>query len=454
MKLKLVVASMSILGLVSSPVFAATTAKHKHHHKVSHKIVEQAPVVEQDYKGMMPAAPEVCIISHPSMILDGMTQSMKRSMPNPCNPGWYDRIRVSGGINVDLGKFGNRNGAFMGENYQRFSLNDAYLNVGATVNEWVKAFASLDFSNPTTIADGVNPPSGEYSAAYANNIQGNANNVIQLEQAYLTVSNFDATPIFFQIGKQYQDFGRYEIHPIERSMTQVMSETLATSAKLGFIVPMGFNGSIFAFDDPIAKIGQTSKTTNYGVALGYDAPSDQIGWDVGVAYLYNLMGVNDIAFAVQNYTNNDGYNTRAGGVAAYFDINSGPFVVNLRYTTAVQRFSQNDAPENGIADLTAPFTVAPTATGAKPWAAGIQAGYGFEAWNRNNNIYVGYQASREAASIELPKNRWLAGYGIDAFGKNTNVGIEWDHDNDYSTSNGGGTGGTNLVSLRVGAKFG
>ena len=39
--------------------------------------------------------------------------------------------------------------------------------------------------------------------------------------------------------------------------------------------------------------------------------------------------------------------------------------------------------------------------------------------------------------LHLPKDRWLVGYGIDAFGKNTNIGIEWDHDNAYSASNGG-----------------
>lgn len=461
MNLKLVVASMSILGLVSCPVFAATTTKHKHHRTVHQAVITQPVVEHADYKGMdtLPPAPDVCIISHPSMILDGMTQSMNRSMPNPCNPGWFDRIRVSGGVNVDLGKFGNTDMAFMGENYQRFSLNDAYLNIGATINDWTKVFTSIDFGTPTTIPDGFFPPSGEYSAAYSNNIQStSASNNVQVEQAYLTVSNFDATPLFLQVGKQFQDFGRYEIHPIERSMTQVLSETLATSAKLGFIVPMGFNGSIFAFDDPVAKIGKTSKTTNYGIALGYDAPSDALGWDVGVAYLYNLIGVNDVAFAVQNYTSNEGYNSRTGGVAAYFDINSGPFIVNLRYVTAVQRFNVLDIPKNGVADVTsAPFgipTISSTATGAKPWAAGIQAGYGFGAWNRNNNIYIGYQTSREAAGINLPKNRWLAGYGVDAFGKNTTLGLEWDHDSDYSASNGGGSGGSNLVTLRVGAKFG
>ena len=145
MNLKLVVASMSVLGLVSCPVIAtANHAKHKHHHKVMKQ------EVHHDYKdmGALPAKDEpACVISQASVVLDGMNQNMGRSMPNPCNPGWFNRIQVSGGINVDVGKFGNRNTNYMGENYQRFSLNDAYLNLAADINEWVKAFASLSYSS-------------------------------------------------------------------------------------------------------------------------------------------------------------------------------------------------------------------------------------------------------------------------------------------------------------------
>lgn len=450
MKLKLVVASMSVLGLVSCPVFAATTmTKHKHHHKM----MKEHAVSE--YKGAeLAPAPEVCTISETSMIMDQTTQSIGRSMPNACNAGWFNRVQVSGGINVDLGKFGNRNGSYMGENYQRFSLNDAYLNIGATINDWAKAFASLSYSTPTTVADDFSFSTGEYSAAYANNIQSDGQNNVQLEQAYATLGNFDESPVYIQVGKQFQDFSRYEIHPITRSMTQVLSETLATSGKLGFILPMGFSGGIFAFDDPTAKVGQTARPTNYGVSLGIDQPSDALGWDLGAAYLYNMLGVNDVAYAVQNFTHNAGYNTRASGLALYGDINSGPFILNGRYTTALQRFNPNDIPENGIADVTG-TTVNPAASGAKPWAAGIQAGYGFEGWGRDQNVYLGYQTSRQAAGIDLPKSRWLVGYGVNAFGKNTNIGIEWDHDQAYSTSDGGGSSNnTNLVSVRTAVKFG
>jgi hypothetical protein len=464
MNLKLVVASMSVLGLVSCPVLAGTASKHKHKHH------HQTQTVSNDYKDYKDMAP-ACVITQNMMTFAEMSQSMNRSMPNPCNPGWWNRIQVSGGINVDVGKFGNRNANYMGENYQRFSLNDAYINVMADVNEWSKAFASISYNTATINA---NPSvfnsfgAAEYDAAYSNNINGSNNSALQLEQGYVFIGNFDMSPVFLQVGKSFQDFSRYEIHPITASLTQVMSETLATSLKLGFIAN-GFNGSAFVFDDPLSKVGSNSqKTTNYGLALGYDMPNDQLGWDIGAAYLYNMIGANDVAYSVVNFTGTGQYHNRVGAAALYGDVNSGPFSLNARYTAAVQRFNVNDMTKNGYADLTplVPATVpvgglgtgtqvvpAGSASGAKPWSAGITGAYGFDAWGKNQNVYLGYQASREAAGMNIPKSRWLVGYGLEMF-KNTNFGLEWDHDMAYSASNGGSGNNTNLVSVRSSVKFG
>ncbi len=461
MKFKLIVASMGALGLISCPAFATQTKHHHHHHKAKH-------VAHRDYKDMgpIPAPVEVCTISTSSLIMDKTTQNEGRALPNPCNPGWFNRIALSGGVNVDLGKWGNRNANYMGENYKRISLNDVYLNLSATVNDWSKAFVSIDYATPTTNPNPAifnNRGAAEYDAAYANNIGGSGANLIQVEQAYATFGNFDVSPIYVQVGKQFADFSRYDIHPVTVSLTQAISEVLATQLKVGFIAN-GFHGSLYGFDDPTAKIGSSSTPTNYGVSLGYDQICDNFGWGIGAAYLYNLIGVNDTAYSVNNFTGGNGYHSRVGGYAVYGDLNYGPFTLGATFTAAAQRFNVNDLTKNGYADLVpisltsaligSGFQVTPgaNATGAKPWAAGIQAGYNFNVWCKDQNVYLGYQASREAAGLNLPRGRWEAGYGI-AMWKNTDFGLVWDHDQAYSRSNGGNSKTTNLVSIRAGVKF-
>lgn len=501
MKLKLVMASLSMISFASCPLFAApvdtpahkkTThvkpqahqklKKHKEH-KNDHPNVEEEDFQPDDTDMQAPISPvpECCGINPIEVIMDEMTQNFGRSMPNPCNPGWFQRLQFSGGINVDMGKWGNRNANYQGENYKRFSLNDAYLNLAASINEWTRAFVSLSFGNPTATKF-TDSDHFEYSSVYESN-------KLTLEQAYATISNFEASPIFLQVGKQFIDFSRYEIHPITRTMTQVLSETLRTSAKLGFIVPMGLNGSIYAFEDTLQKINRHSRhfdcanrfeksvrgsaSTNYGISLGIDQPG-VFGWDVGVAYMRNMISAKDIAHAVTNFTGVRAFHDRVGAIAAYADVNSGPFYLGARFTTAVKRFDHRDLPKNGKADLIGDDFfephfirhhfikdefVSPGARGAKPWAYGVEAAYTFEtgfgcSCPKVQSLYLGYQASHQAAGIGLPLNRWVVGYNIDMW-KDTNFGIEWDRDRAYAESHGGNhKHHSSLVTIRTTVQFG
>lgn len=418
---------MSVLGFVASPVFADEhNVKHhdKHGMKKHHKAMAHH-ASEHDYKdmGSMPAQPapvDVCTISPTSMTMDQMTQNAGRALPNPCNPGWFNRIAISGGMNIDLGKWGERDFDYSGVNYKRLSINDAYLNISGTVNEWTKAFVAINYADP--------------SASYVPSAESNE---IDLEQAFVTFANFETTPVFVQVGKFYQDFGRYELYPITKSMTQVLSESLDAAGKVGFIYN-GFNGSVAVFDAP-NKVGHTATETNYVGAIGYDMPGEQFGWGVGGAYMYNFAGTDYIRQALG--TTNQ-YTKRIGGYALYGNVNSGPFSMNVNFTSAADDFDMADVA----------YTKHGAVHGAKPSAAGIQGGYNFNAMDKNQNIYLGYQMSREAVALNIPKSRWLAGWNVDVW-KNTTLGAEFDHDNDYSRTDGG-TGRTgHLVSLRAAVKF-
>ena len=455
MKIKLVVASMSLLGLVSCPVFAATTSPesmttsstmstttptHKHHHKhhhAHHKSHHMMAMVAVPVAPMAAEAAPVAAMVPTTMVFEQMNQSVGRSVPMP---EWFNRIGFSGGMNVDAIKWGTRNANFEGENYKRVSLNDVYLNTAVNVNDWTRAFLSLSFANPTAPSGIAGIASrdalGQYSAVYSNN---NFN----LEQGYVTIGNFDMMPVFLQLGKQYTDFSRYTIHPITRSLTQVLSESLQTSAKAGFILPIGLNGSVYAFDNSINKVGNTQTGTNYGAALGFDHPNDQLGYNLGVGWMYNMIGANDVSYAVASNDTAGVYQNNVGAVAAYAGVNSGPFNASATYTTALSNFN--------VLDMQQALSTANG--GAKPWAWGLQAGYGFNYWAKSQNVYLGYQASGEAAYVYLPTNRWQVGYNVD-FWKNTNFGLEYDHDTDYSVARGGKGQNANLLSFRAAVKFG
>lgn len=459
MKLKLVVASMSVLGLISCPALADTAAKHRTHHaKMRHHrmVAQQAPAMAAPCAMPAPAVIDVPRLDTYQLVYDTIGQNLGRQIHG--SPDWFNRISLSGGLNFDA-HFGNRNMGYMGENYRRLSINDVYVDTSAFVNEWTKAFAEFSFNN----ASGPNGiKGGQYSTAYPP--------FFRVQQAYITFSNFCGCdfPFFVQLGKQFTDFGRYTIHPMVRSLTQVMSESLQTSAKLGFITPMGFNGQVYAFENPLNKTNNSfnnssSRNVVWGAALNFNQPCDQLGYDVGIGWMSNMTGVNDVAAAISNFegfglTNAGSYNTRVSAVAVHGDVNSGPFLFGAHYVRALQSFSANNLSTVYNSNL-----LGLTAGGAKPWAWDVSVGYGFSTdfgcGCRAQTIYAGYQRSGQAVNLLIPRYRWVAGYGIEVL-KNTTLGVEWNYDRDYggtnnNTSNSRGTGkSSQTVNARAAVKFG
>lgn len=453
LNLKLVAASMSMLGLISCPAFAydqnQQNVKQLRSSTQAHQNYKDEGMV---YKDMGPICP---VVSMYTLLTDSMSQNVGRAKPTvDCDKP----IQLAGGINFDT-LWGNRHRGYQGETYTRFALNDAYINFTGNVNSWVKAFLELSYTNMneeplfTEIEEG-DATFGIYSHAYTHGLD--------LQQGIITIGAPERYPLFLRLGKQFFDYGRYQIHPMTRSFTQVLTETLQTGAELSFISGwdgMALHGSIFAFENPMSKdddddaffFNEHLGKTNYGGQLGLGVLNGQFGWDIGVGYLYDFTGVNDVAYGVTLFSNDstDGegtYEDRVDAGNIYAMVNSGPFSLAAHYATALQHFNSTDlsAPDDDDDDDN---------DGAKPWAADITVAYGFNAFEKSQNLYASYQVSGEAVNLFLPRTRWLVGYGVDAL-KNTNVGFELSHDQDYSEGDGGTGDGSFRGILRVGVKFG
>lgn len=447
--IKQIIASMSVLGLVSCPIYAIadTDAQQKSKNQKVYKGQSELPSLE-----VCPA------VNMYTILMDAMSQNTGRAKPTV---GCDKPIQIAGGINFDT-TWGNRSMGYQGEVNDRFALNDAYINFTGNVNEWVKAFIELSYTsmsdeplshaaieeNPLAFVD--KPKPGIYSSSYT---LGR----LDLQQGFITIGNPEQYPLFLRLGKQFLDFGRYTIHPITRSFTQVMTESLQTAADISFISAyngMGLHGSLFAFQNPMTEENDEHGKTNYGGQLGLSTISDQLGWDIGVGYLNNITGVNDVAYAVTLFNegslDGDGsYDDRVGAATIYGSINSGPFSFAIHYATALKHFNADDL-TTSVEDEDEEDD---SEDGAKPWAADATAGYGFNAFDHSQNIYISYQVSEHAVNLYLPKNRWMVGYGIDVL-KNTNATFELSHDKDYGRSVGGTGEGSTRGVVRVGVKFG
>ncbi len=482
MKFKhLVVASMSALGLVlvTGPAFAAdaaapaataTTADtstaaapvkhvhhrhHRHHHAVHHAMAADQMAMpaeaHPDYKGMGAMQAPVVEACTANTKFDGelsiINQQTNRAWAANCGKV----VAIAGGLRVD-GKWGNRSQHFVGTNVEAIAVNDAYLNFSGKVSDWATVYGSLEYGDPSW-TDVSDYGYAGYSKAYTHN----GDNKVTLEQIYGRIANFDAAPVYAQVGKQFIDHGRYETHAPVRSMTQVLTETLRTAAQVGFITPAGtgtLHGDVSAFNGPLAPRsnsagagGNNSHDTIYGLAIGYDMPStnDAVGFNANLSYISDMSGVNDVEQAIRNFRGDASRHSRVGEIAADAALTSGPFSVGVDYAKALTSFDINDLAtiNNGGASFSK----------AEPWAAGINAGFGFNSMGKDQKVTIGYQESNEAAAILLPEHRWIATYNVAAF-KNVDLGLQINRDTAYSVSKGQDGESHFGVGLSAGFQFG
>jgi hypothetical protein len=336
---------------------------------------------------------------------------------------WTKYISVSGGFYADA-KAGDQTYETQGENTNRLAITNAHVTVNATPNTWTQLTVVTNYSGASNTY-APNPNNAESSVNKNNNISDSTtDNSVYIDQAYATFGDESRYPIFAQVGKQYLPFGQYNINPVVKSLSQILTETNATDAQVGFVVAEGLYGSAYVFQNSVNADGSTETDPyNGGVVLGFKKVSQEMNVDIGMGYMNNMSGVNSIANYIDQGVPVQGYGSSVSALAPYFSFQTGPFGINADYVSALSHFDKS----------TLPYEV-DSADGAKPSAIDTQASYAFNRYDMNHVLFVGYQVSDQASALNLPKKRYLTGYNLYPL-KNVVVGLEITRDTNYGESN-------------------
>ncbi len=89
---------------------------------------------------------------------------------------------------------------------------------------WLSALIGLNYDN--------SPPSS--SMSISNNYSRVLNSHVFVNQAFITVGNFNRTPLYGTFGHLYVPFGTYSTSFITGSMTQTLGRTKARALVLGY----------------------------------------------------------------------------------------------------------------------------------------------------------------------------------------------------------------------------
>lgn len=333
---------------------------------------------------------------------------------------WFKKIKVSGGANVDFNLAGSFQpdmvDTFSGVNTQRVSVNDAYLNFDAKVNCWTDARVGVSYLDNVSWAYEPSQTNGEDAANHSSHFD--------LDHAYINFANKSKTPFFVQVGKNYLQFGHYNLHPMTQSMTQVLSEANVPNITVGMVSQSGLHGTIFGFQNIIPEASNSHQELSFGASLAFGQKLEKFSYNAGISYVDNMSVVRSIASGFESGSYNESqYTNKVNALALNGDVQVGPFGVQADYVSALKGFESSDI-----------FSA--TVASPKPWAFGIQADYAFklpQMNNRQNTVYVGYQRSDDATMAYLPKTRYVVGYTHE-LSRNTNVSLEWNHDKAYGSS--------------------
>lgn len=90
--------------------------------------------------------------------------------------------------------------------------------------------------------------------------------------------------------------------------------------------------------------------------------------------------------------------------------------------------------------------------GAKPKAWQTELAYTTEMAEREVTLALGYQRTDEALALGLPEHRYLAAIGIGLFDYTT-LSLEYRHDQDYGTADGGTDANAHQVTAQLAVEF-
>lgn len=432
MKLKTMVASLITLGL-SGPVLAM-----------------QPYMIDPSY--------QMDVMRYQVNKLDSiLDRNQPGGFDQPC--GWTCRINVSGWINADA-YLANKPPVFwqFAPDYDpalpvlpednpliiptsgRASdllLNNANLFVDARVNNWVTANMSVVYSS----LSGIPGSTGPYNIANSFFVYHPLNRTV-IDTAYATIGNFQASPIYFRLGKEYIPFGAYDPYGFvtQENPTQLFTEITAPAAQLGFIVPNGLYGSLYTFagKPKFSDDGSTRRIQNGGVDLGWGFRWFNSKFDINAGYIANIADSN---FLSSYYLNQIIEGTTVPGlpnekVPAWnvnADVTFGPFDVNGHYIQTTRSLA-NPFFLSGRSAPDLPVLANPPAQLGKPNVWGLEAGLTFPVMAHQSRVAIGYQKTTHLATF-LPQRRIYADYMVN-LAKWFDVGIAIFQDRDYNIGEG------------------
>lgn len=304
---------------------------------------------------------------------------------------------------------GMMNSAYMGNTNTDWTLGSSEVDIAAALNQNVEAYISIAYDeSPPEVGPRID------------------NSAFNLNMGFVNIGNLDKTPFYFTAGQLFVPFGRYSSSMISAPLTLNLARTKTRPFILGY-KSQDATGPfaatyIYRSDTTIGKSGVG------GANLGYTFGSGDLRGEVGASYISSMNDAAGMQFTAAIPGTFGGFGSLLNGTERVRKTQAVDFYGNLGYdrynfalewTSAAQSFRTKDLSFNDH--------------GARPQAFQAEFDVTFKSFNKPSSIGIGYQWSKEALALNLPKQRFIGVYNISIW-KDTVESLEYRHDMDYGAN--------------------
>ena len=319
-------------------------------------------------------------------------------------------------------------------------ISENKLKIGGTVE--IEATNNESFTADTTSSDLALAKATLYFEAqphemlqtYIAGVFNDGTASIDLDEGWVKVGETDDVPAYVKAGSFVVPFGAFNTNMLADPLGLTLAETSEAPVQVGYSVG-GLSGSVFAFNGDTQEIGEGDHFDKFGANLAFSTEVSGASIDLGLSYI-NAIGESDtIEGAMGSATAMAGDNPSGIGLNAM--VTSGPFNAIFEYITATDDFDSGDVAFNG--------------NNAQPAAYQFEVGYTTSLLEKDLVLAATYQTSEESQALGIAEEQ----YGVAAtysYLPGLDIGVEFMHQEDYSSSDGGtGLDGHNATLKLMGS---
>ena len=302
------------------------------------------------------------------------------------------------------------------------NLSTVELDLVPIINPWTRGLVSYLYN------DSITAPVRERNAR------------IFLNNAFITVGNFNVSPFYMSMGQMYVPFGgQYPSFMLSSPLPQQLGQTRVRALLLGYqpLSESGLYASLYAFKgDSNISSNSSVNVNDVGANLGFKYNACFASADIGMSIIGNIADA--LGFQLNTAPESAGFigfgNTfeseriedRVPGFDVHSNFSAGNYRLYLEYVGATKGFAINNLSFNGER--------------ASPKSANVEGAYKFNVSKFPSSFAVGYARTWEAFALNLPEQRYNATFNI-SFLRDTILSLEYRHDINYpSGTTGGGNG--------------